>query len=266
MCTQQNQAGSRRKVLLAALAAGMLLTGLPDAFGQASADIMTATLAQPNQKSAEVSTEELRKLLADKSATVFDTRPHLEYAVSHIPGALNIAQKPGVSKASYVSDVVEVGRILGDKKDAAMVLYCNGPFCGKSKHLAEQLIEAGYANVRRYQLGAPVWRALVGVMQIEPDGIRYVREGDKTAVFFDARSLDEFKAGTLDGARHLPKEQVAKAKEDGRLPMDDHNTRIIVFGKDAAQARAVAEEIAKNAFHNASFYAGAFGDLRLARN
>ena len=28
----------------------------------------------------------------------------------------------------------------------------------------------------------PHWRALVGVMQIEPDGIRYVRESDKTAV------------------------------------------------------------------------------------
>ena len=266
MYAQQNSTGSGRKALLAAVAAGMLLTGLPGLSGRASADIMKTTLAQPNQKSPEVSTEELRKLLADKSVTVFDTRPHLEYAISHIPGALNVAQRPGVSKASYGSDVAEVGRILIGKKDAPMVLYCNGPFCGKSKHLAEQLIEAGYTNVRRYQLGAPVWRALVGVMQIESDGIRYVREGDRTAVFFDARSLEEFKAGTLDGARHLPKEHVAKAKDDGRLPMDDHNTRIIVFGKDAAQARAVAEEIAKNAFHNASFYAGAFGDLRLAAN
>jgi hypothetical protein len=28
-----------------------------------------------------------------------------------------------------------------------------GPFCGKSKRLAEELLEAGYTNVRRYQLG-----------------------------------------------------------------------------------------------------------------
>ena len=78
-----------------------------------------------------------------------------------------------------------------------MSLYCNGPFCGKSKRLAEELTAAGYTNVRRYQLGAPVWRALVGVMQIEPDGIRYVREGDKTAVFFDARSAEEFSGRQL---------------------------------------------------------------------
>jgi rhodanese-related sulfurtransferase len=103
-------------------------------------------------------------------------------------------------------------------------------------------------------------------MQIEPDGIRYVREGDRTAVFFDARSADEFKAGTISGARHLPKEEVTKAKDDGRLPMEDHNTRIVVFGKDAGQARAVAEEIVRNAFHNVSFYAGSLADLKLAGN
>ena len=233
---------------------------------QPSSDIMKATLAQSKEKTAEVSTDELRQILADGTAMVFDARPHLEFAVSHIPGALNVAPKAGVPLSLYVSDIAEIGRILGGKKDAAIVLYCNGPFCGKSKRLAEELTGAGYSNVRRYQLGAPVWRALVGVMQIEPDGIRYVREGDRTAVFFDVRSADEFRAGTINGARHLPKEEVVKAKDDGRLPMEDHNTRIIVFGKDAAQAKAAAEEIARNAFHNVSFYAGSLADLKLAGN
>jgi rhodanese-related sulfurtransferase len=247
-----------------ALVATALLAG--NVQGQTPSDIMKATLAQPNEKTAEVSTDELRRMLADGSATVFDARPHLEFAISHIPGALNVAPKAGVPMSLYVSDTAEIGRVLGDKKEAAIILYCNGPFCGKSKRLAEELTGAGYTNVRRYQLGAPVWRALVGVMQIEPDGIRYVRESDKTAVFFDVRSADEFKTGTISGARHLPKDEVVKAKDDGRLPMEDHNTRIVVFGKDAAQARAAAEEIAKNAFHNVSFYAGALSDLKLASN
>src|SRR5215211_6546678 len=242
-----------------AIVATALLAGSVQ--GQTTPDIFKATLVQPGEKTAEVSTEELRRILADGSANVFDARPHMEFAVSHIPGALNVAPKAGVPMSLYVSDVAEIGRVLGDRKDAAIVLYCNGPFCGKSKLLAEELIPAGYTNIRRYQLGIPVWRALVGVTQIEPDGIRYVREGDKTAVFFDARSAEEFEQGTLDGARHLPKGQVSKGKDDGRLPMDDHNTRIIVFGKDAAQARTVAEELAKNAFHNVSFYGGALADL-----
>ena len=251
---------------LMALAGATLAMQASPAFAQAAPDIMKATLAQPTEKTPEVSTEELRRILADESATVFDSRPPLEYAISHIPGAMNVAPKAGVPTSTYISDVAEVGRVLGEKKDAAIVLYCNGPFCGKSKRLAEELTGAGYTNVRRYQLGVPVWRALVGVTQIEPDGIRYVLESDKTAVFFDARSADEFKAGSIGGARHLPRAEVSKAKDDGRLPMEDHNTRIVVFGNDASQAREVAEEIAKNAFHNVSFYAGPLTDLKLAKN
>jgi rhodanese-related sulfurtransferase len=253
-----------RPALLVSLALVATALSFEAAQGQNASDIMKATLAQPGEKTAEVSTEELRRILADKSATVFDARPHLEFAISHIPGALNVAPKAGVPMSLYVSDVAEIGRVLGDRKDAPIVVYCNGPFCGKSKRLAEELIPAGYTNVRRYQLGAPVWRALVGVMQIEPDGIRHVRESDRTAVFFDARSADEFNGGTIGGARHLPKEEVVKAKDDGRLPMEDHNTRIVVFGRDAAQARAAAEEMARNAFHNVSFYAGSLADLKLA--
>ena len=103
-----------------ALLSAVSFTGSAQA--QSSSDIMRATLAQPNEKTAEVSTDELRRILADGSATVFDARPHLEFAVSHIPGALNVAPKSGEPMSLYVSDVVEIGRILGDRKDAAIVL------------------------------------------------------------------------------------------------------------------------------------------------
>jgi rhodanese-related sulfurtransferase len=214
------------------------------AFAQA-VTIFQTTLMEPNQKTAEISTDELRQILKDQSAVVFDARPPMEYATSHIPGALNVAPKPGVPMSVYVSDAAEVGRLVPDKA-AAIVLYCNGPFCGKSKRLGEDLLDAGYTNVRRYQLGAPTWRALVGVMQIELDGVRYVREGDRTAVFVDARSKDEFQAGSLPGARNIPVAEVVAAKDDGRLPIEDHNTRIIVFGADAEQASTATTELAKS--------------------
>ena len=63
---------------------------------------------------------------------------------------------------------------------------------------------------------------------------------------------------------NLVKADVSKAKDDGRLPMDDHNTRIIIFGADGAQVRAVAEEIAKNAFHNVTYFNGSFEALLAA--
>jgi rhodanese-related sulfurtransferase len=238
---------------------------------QSPVSIHQATLLETDQKTKEVSTEDLRKFLLEKTATVFDARPHKEFAISHIPGAVNVAAKAGQPISLYISDVAEIGRVLKGDKAAPIVLYCNGPFCGKSKRLAAELIEAGYTNVRRYQLGIPVWRALGGITQIEAEGIRHVIENDRTAVFIDARDAAEFKAGSIPQAGNIPQSllkpgkdvgEIKAAKDDGRLPMEDHNTRIIVFGKSAEQARAVAEAIIGEAFHNVSFFDGNFEQFR----
>jgi len=45
------------------------------------------------------------------------------------------------------------------------------------------------------------------------------------------------------------------------LPMTDHNTRIFVVGTDGAEARAVAEAIVRDAFHNVTFFDGGIVDL-----
>ena len=212
----------------------------------AAADISTATLAEPGAKTPEVSTQELREILANRAATVLDSRPRAEYAVSHIPGALNVSAKPGVPISTYVSDVAEIGRLVQNRKDTPLVLYCNGPFCGKSKRLAEELVGAGYTSVRRYQLGIPVWRALGGVTVIEPDALGRVFREDRTAVFIDVRSPEEFAKGSVQGAKNIPRPlvlqgkdvgELKKAKDDGRLPMTDHNTRIIVIADSVEDAQ-----------------------------
>ena len=230
-----------------------------------------AVFEKPGSRVPEVSTDELQQILEDQSAVVLDTRPYLEWSVSHIPGALNVAAKPGVPMALYTSDVTEIGRLVDGDKSQPLVLYCNGPNCGKSKRVAEASLEAGYINVRRYQLGAPVWRALVGVMVIEPDGARYVFENDQTAVWIDVRDPSEFWGGSIPGARNLPRSKVLPgkdvgevfaAKNDGRLPMEDHNTRIIVFGQEGKQASEVAEALVREAFHNVTYFAGSYEVLK----
>jgi hypothetical protein len=57
---------------------------------------------------------------------------------------------------------------------------------------------------------------------------------------------------------------VKNAKDDGRLPMEDHNTRIIVFGRNGAQARTVAEAVVREAFHNVAFFDGPFLTIKAA--
>lgn len=234
--------------------------------------VAPAVLGAP-AKTPEVSTEEIRKLLEDGRTLVLDARPHLEFSISHIPGALNVAAKPGMPAAQYVSDVAEIGRLVAGDKARPLVLYCNGANCGKSNRLADELLAAGHSDVRRYQLGIPMWRALGGVTVTEADGLRYVAAGDRTAVLVDSREAAEFAAGSLPNARSIPRSgvlegkdvgEVLKAKNDGRLPMDDHNTRLIVVGKDANEARFVAAAIAREAFHNVSFFPGTFEEARAA--
>src|SRR5215208_2217201 len=103
--------------------------------------VFDATLAEPDQKTAEVSTADLKDIIGKGSAVLLDARPPLEYAVSHIPGALNVAPQPGRPPHLYVSDVAEVARLLEGKKGRPLILYCNGPYCGKTKRLSVELVD-----------------------------------------------------------------------------------------------------------------------------
>src|SRR3989475_1236650 len=49
----------------------------------AATDVFTATLAEPSAKTAEISTQELREILAGKSATLLDARPRAERSEEH---------------------------------------------------------------------------------------------------------------------------------------------------------------------------------------
>jgi rhodanese-related sulfurtransferase len=251
------------------LVASTLLAGRVEA--QAGPTIRDAVLGESGQATAEISSAEMSRVLADSAVTVLDARPFAEYSLGHIPGARNVAPKPGVAPSAYVSDVAEIGRLLHQNHAAPVVLYCNGPNCGKSKRLAAELLSAGYRNVRRYQLGLPVWRALGGVCQVELAGMRHVLGQDRTAVVIDARPAASFAQGSLPQSRNIPRElvlpgkdtgEVKQAKDDGRLPMEDHNTRILVVGRDGAEARYVAEALTREAFDNVGYFAGSFEEAR----
>jgi rhodanese-related sulfurtransferase len=246
---------------VAILTATILAIGAPTA-AMAQGTVFQATLGEPNAKTPEVSTEELRRILADGSAIVFDSRKRSEYVAGHIAGARNVAPAPDAPPAEYVA---AVERLLGGDKSKPLVLYCNGQFCQASRRLAEQLLTAGFANVRRYQLGIPIWRALGGPVEIELEGILRIFNVDRTAVFFDARDAEEFSGGSLPGAHNVPIDKLgAGALEKAPLPRDDFNTRVVLFGRDGAQARRLADVIGKTPYQNVSYYPGAFDTLAAA--
>lgn len=242
--------------------AALITLVVTDVTSAQNGNIYQATLAEPNQKTREVSTEELRHILADGSAIVLDARKHSEYVSGHIPGARNVTLPPHAPPSEYVA---AVERLVGGDKSRALVLYCNGPFCQASRQLGERLVAAKFTNVRRYQLGMPVWRALGGPTEIELEGIARIFHADRTAVFFDARSAEEFAKGSLPGAHNVPADQLASgALDKAPLPLDDFNTRIVLFGRDAAQARALADAMSKKPWHNVMYFPGTFESLKSA--
>jgi rhodanese-related sulfurtransferase len=245
-----------RSVIVALVTVGLT----PHAVAQFG--IFQATLAEPNQTTEEVSTEEVRRILVDGSALIVDTRSFSEYVAGHIPGARVLDGPPS-------AHVTAVERLVNGDKSKALVLYCNGPYCGASRRLSDQLVAAGFSNVRRYQIGIPIWRALGGPTEVELEGIIRVFKLDKTAVFIDARSSEEFAKGSLPGARNLVLENVdatiqklaSGPLENAPLPVDDFNTRIVLFGRDHAQARAIADLFSKKPWHNVMYFSGSFDTL-----
>jgi rhodanese-related sulfurtransferase len=240
----------------------LLVLSLPLASAAAADDIHRAVWSSGEpQDGAEVSTEELLSIL-EHGGAVLDVRSVKECAIAHIPGSRCM---PGVvrSDGSYGDNIEQIIQAYPDRA-TPLVVYCNGPYCGKSRRTARSLAEKGYTNVRRYQLGIPVWRALGQMVQTDLEGLAYILKNDRTAVFVDARGSDKFKVDSIPGAVNIRRGEAKIANEDGRLPHTDKGTRIVVFSDDAGEARAVATEVAQNAYWNSSYFGGAYEEIRRA--
>lgn len=219
--------------------------------------IYQSTLAEPNQKTQEVSTEQMRRILTDGSAVILDTRSRAEFDAGHIPGARNLDVRAE-------EQIGAVERMLDGDRTKSLVLYCNGPFCQASRRLAEKLAGAGFSNVRRYQLGIPVWRALGGPTAVGLDGVARIVQSDKSAILIDGRSAEDFAKGSLPSAINAPFADVMSGKMKAPLPEDDFNRRVVLFSYDAAHARAFAEFLSTRPWHNVMYLPGAFEQLKSA--
>ena len=93
-----------------------------------------------------VSREEMVSRLRDGLVTVLDVRPEDEFALGHLPGALNI---PLGKLEDRLSDLAA---------DREVIAYCRGPYCVLSFEAVAALRARGYL-VRRLEDGYPEWKA-----------------------------------------------------------------------------------------------------------
>lgn len=93
-----------------------------------------------------VSRKELARRIKDGLVTVLDVRPADEFALGHLPGAINI---PLSALARHLKKF---------DRNAEIVAYCRGPYCILSFEAVARLRKLGF-NVRRLEDGFPEWKA-----------------------------------------------------------------------------------------------------------
>ncbi|HEY6992561.1 MAG TPA: metalloregulator ArsR/SmtB family transcription factor [Xanthobacteraceae bacterium] len=93
-----------------------------------------------------VSREELLRRLRAGAVTVLDVRPGDEFALGHLPGAVNIPLQALEARLSELDPSQEI------------VAYCRGPYCVLSYEAVAALRAHGF-KVRRLEDGLPEWRA-----------------------------------------------------------------------------------------------------------
>lgn len=93
-----------------------------------------------------VSRKQLMSRLRDGNVTVLDVRPPDEFALGHVPGAVNIPLRALKTQLKELDPGREI------------VAYCRGEYCVLSFEAVALLRARGF-NVRRLQEGLPEWRA-----------------------------------------------------------------------------------------------------------
>ncbi|WP_298256103.1 metalloregulator ArsR/SmtB family transcription factor [Bradyrhizobium sp.] len=93
-----------------------------------------------------VSRDDLVERLRENLVTVLDVRPEDEFALGHLPGALNI---PFGELEQRLSEL---------PKGREVIAYCRGPYCVLSFEAVAKLRGRGY-RVRRLEDGYPEWKA-----------------------------------------------------------------------------------------------------------
>ncbi len=107
-----------------------------------------------------VSRDELTSRMKDGLVTVIDVRPADEFALGHLPGAINVP-------------LSELGSRLPDLQTGHEVIaYCRGPWCVMSFEAVSELRKRGL-NARRLDGGLPEWQmAGLPVEQVQHRSVR----------------------------------------------------------------------------------------------
>jgi rhodanese-related sulfurtransferase len=112
----------------------------------AEVDRVIRTYFDDRDSMEPMSRAELLEQLRAGAVTVLDVRPADEFALGHLPGAVNMQLRELEARLAELDHAQEI------------VAYCRGPYCVLSYEAVAALRARGF-RARRLEDGLPEWRA-----------------------------------------------------------------------------------------------------------
>lgn len=210
--------------------------------------IVAMTIAgMANSELTIIDYKKAKGIYAAGSGLFIDARGAKLYKKATIMGSINIP----------VKRFSRMKKFLPNKKNAKMVVYCNGFKCEKSDELAVLLMKEGYTNVLVYKGGYPEWKEkkqeLMGMVKeckenkgpYKPNGEPVTINGAKVylgaddgmidqfwfaskvtsdlptnILLVDVRKKKDFDEGHLPGAINVPWDSKAEKIDTSKFPKD----------------------------------------------
>jgi rhodanese-related sulfurtransferase len=207
--------------------------------------------------------EELKGMVDSRVDTfvVIDARNPEEYREVHIPGAINVPQKK----------FDKYKKLLPTDKNTLLVFYCNGVKCGKSKKAAKLAAEEGYAHIKVFAQGMPVWEEMNYPIKAGPDYEKKIETtkvspaelqamidaGVNDFIVVDVRDATEYAAGHIPAAINIP--VATFASQSGQL---DKKKKIIVYCNSGNRSYLAYRKLKKLAYKK--IYQMLFADWQAA--
>ncbi len=223
---------------------GMMTTDLPEAPAYFDRDVAlnregAAELAELPEPPG-LSPEDVARL-AEKGATLLDTRPAAAYGAAHVPGSLQIALTGQF--ASWAGALVT--------PEAPIVLIAEEP--ARAAEARMRLARVGLDNVAGWlEGGIEAWdkarRQLAATEQVAPDELRGRLGEGRPPTVLDVRRPPEWEAGHIDGARHIPLSDLPRRAAE--LPRDTPLAVICGSGYRSSVATSVLERLGRRGATN----------------
>jgi rhodanese-related sulfurtransferase len=95
----------------------------------------------------DISHQELKTVVAQKKAVIFDVNGTESYKEGHIPGAID-----------FVANQDKIASLLPADKNALIVAYCGNEQCPAYQQAANAAAKLGYTNIKHYAPGIDGWK------------------------------------------------------------------------------------------------------------